>query len=81
MSGDDACLLDSKILLRISRSDDPQHAAISLAFRAPVGQGVRLCYTSLMLGECGPRQFDRLDRNIRRAARQPRMTKASSIRT
>jgi len=27
----DACLLDSNILLRISKSDDPQHSAISYA--------------------------------------------------
>jgi hypothetical protein len=39
----DACLLDSNILLRISKSDDPQQAVIGQALRVLVGQGVRLC--------------------------------------
>jgi len=34
-----ACLLDSNILLRISKSNDPQHAAISQALHALVGPG------------------------------------------
>jgi hypothetical protein len=38
-----ACLLDSNILLRISKSDDPHHPAIVRALKALVGQGVRLC--------------------------------------
>jgi hypothetical protein len=37
MSGGDACLLDSNILLRVSKSDDPRHAAISHALGALVG--------------------------------------------
>ena len=51
MPSGDACLLDSNILLRISKNDDPQNAAISYAPRALVGQRVRLCYTSQTLGE------------------------------
>ena len=47
----DACLLDSNILLRISKSDDPQQAVIGHALRVPAGRGVRLCYTSQTLGE------------------------------
>jgi len=39
MPGGNACLLDSNILLRISKSDDPQHVVISHALRALVGQG------------------------------------------
>ena len=39
MPGGNACLLDSNILLRLSKSDDPRHAAISHALRALVGQG------------------------------------------
>ena len=39
MASGDACLLNSNILLRISKSDDPQHAAISFALRVMVGQG------------------------------------------
>ncbi len=46
-----ACLLDSNILLRISKADDPHHAAISHALHVLVGQGTRLCYTSQNLGE------------------------------
>lgn len=46
-----ACLLDSNILLRISKSDDPQHDVIARALTALVGQGVRLCYTSQTLAE------------------------------
>jgi predicted nucleic acid-binding protein len=45
------CLLDSNILLRISKSDDPQHAIIVKALKLLVGQGVRLCYTSQILAE------------------------------
>ncbi|HEX4135403.1 MAG TPA: type II toxin-antitoxin system VapC family toxin [Bryobacteraceae bacterium] len=51
MAGGDGCLLDSNILLRISKSDDPQHAAISHGLHALVEQRVRLCYTSQTLGE------------------------------
>jgi hypothetical protein len=37
MPGVNACLLDSTIVLRLSKSDDPRHAAISHALRALVG--------------------------------------------
>ncbi len=46
-----ACLLDSNILLRISKNDDPQQPIIGNALKALVGQGVRLCYTSQTLAE------------------------------
>jgi predicted nucleic acid-binding protein len=46
-----AWLLDTNILLRISKSDDPHHAMISGALRALVEQGARLCFTSQILGE------------------------------
>jgi hypothetical protein len=58
----DACLLDSNILLRICKSDDPQQAVIGHALRVLVGQGVRLCYTSQTLGEfwnASTRPFDK----------------------
>lgn len=51
MAGGDGCLLDSNILLRISNSDDPQHAGIVQALKALVSQGVRLCHTSQTLAE------------------------------
>jgi predicted nucleic acid-binding protein len=47
----DACLLDSNILLRISKTDDPQQPVIAKALKVLVGQGVRLCYTSQTLAE------------------------------
>lgn len=51
MPSGDACLLDTDILLRISRSNGQHHAAISRALFALVGQGIRTCYTSQPLGE------------------------------
>jgi predicted nucleic acid-binding protein len=51
MAEGDACLLDSNILLRISKSDDPHHPVIAQALKTLVGQGVRLCYTSQTLAE------------------------------
>jgi predicted nucleic acid-binding protein len=46
-----SCLLDSNILLRISKSDDPQYPAILQALRVLTEQGTSLCYTSQTLGE------------------------------
>ena len=63
MPGTDACLLDSNILLRISKSDDPQHPAISHALRSLVGKGSRLCYTSQTLGEFWNASTRPLDKN------------------
>jgi hypothetical protein len=51
MADGEACLLDSNILLRIGKSDDPHYVVIGRALHALVGQGVRLCYTSQTLGE------------------------------
>jgi hypothetical protein len=39
MASGEACLLDSNILLRISKNNDPHHAAISRALHVLVGQG------------------------------------------
>src|SRR5438552_19029595 len=63
MPGGEACLLDSNILLRISKSDDPHHAAISYALHALVGHGVRLCYTSQTLAEFWNASTRPLDKN------------------
>ena len=63
MPGGEACLLDSNILLRISKSDDPQHDAISYALHALVGHGVRLCYTSQTLAEFWNASTRPLDKN------------------
>ena len=39
MAEGDACLLDSNILLRISKSDDPEQPVIVQALKTLVGQG------------------------------------------
>jgi len=46
-----AWLLDTNILLRMSKSDDPHHPIIGRALRLLVAQGARLCFTSQILGE------------------------------
>ena len=51
MPDNDACLLDTNILLRSSKSDDTHYAVIGRALRSLLGQRVRLCYTSQTLGE------------------------------
>ncbi len=58
-----ACLLDSNILLRFGKSDDPIHAVIGHALYALAGQGVRLCYTSQTLGEFWNAATRPLDKN------------------
>jgi predicted nucleic acid-binding protein len=63
MPEDNACLLDSNILLRISKSDDPQHAVIGHALHVLVRQGIRLCYTSQTLGEFWNAATRPLDKN------------------
>jgi predicted nucleic acid-binding protein len=51
MADNEACLLDSNILLRISKNGDPQQPIIANALKALIGQGVRLCYTTQTLAE------------------------------
>ena len=63
MADGDACLLDSNILLRISKGDDPQHPAIVQALRTLVGRGVRLCYTTQTLAEFWNASTRPLDKN------------------
>ena len=46
-----ACLLDSNILLRVSRRSDPHYDEIRTALIAYRRRAVRLCYTSQTLGE------------------------------
>lgn len=46
-----AWLLDTNILLRLSKSDDPHHPVIGRALQTLVSQGARLCFTSQVLGE------------------------------
>ena len=63
MAEGDACLLDSNILLRISKRDDPHHPVIARALKTLVGQGVRLCYTSQTLAEFWNASTRPLDKN------------------
>jgi predicted nucleic acid-binding protein len=46
-----AWLLDTNILLRMSKSDDPHHLMIRGALEVLVARGARLCFTSQILGE------------------------------
>ena len=46
-----ACLLDSNILLRVSRRSDPHYDEIRTALIAYRRRADRLCYTSQTLGE------------------------------
>ncbi len=63
MAGITSCLLDSNILLRISKSNDPQHHTISRALHRLIDEGVRLCYTSQTLGEFWNVSTRPLDKN------------------
>ncbi len=63
MPSGNACLLDSNILLRIGKRDDPQHEVISRALHVLVGRGVVLCYTSQTLGEFWNASTRPLDKN------------------
>jgi len=63
MAEGDACLLDSNILLRISKSDDPQQPVIVRALKTLVEQSIRLCYTSQTLGEFWNASTWPLDKN------------------
>jgi predicted nucleic acid-binding protein len=63
MADTDAWLLDSNILLRMSKSDDPHHPMISGALRILVAQDARLCFTSQTLGEFWNASTRPLDKN------------------
>lgn len=60
MANANACLLDSNILLRMGKGDDPHHQVISSAL---VARGVLLCYTSQTLGEFWNASTRPLDKN------------------
>jgi predicted nucleic acid-binding protein len=46
-----AWLLDTNILLRMSKRDDPHHPMISGTLRVLAAKGARFCFTSQTLGE------------------------------
>jgi len=56
-------LLDTNILLRMSKSDDLHYPMISAALRALVSQGARFCFTSQTLGEFWNASTRPLDKN------------------
>jgi predicted nucleic acid-binding protein len=47
----DSCLVDTNILLRITRRSDPQHNAVDLALAYLAGQGTTLYYTHQSIAE------------------------------
>ncbi|HXA50216.1 MAG TPA: PIN domain-containing protein [Candidatus Acidoferrum sp.] len=63
MAESDACLLDTNILLRISKRDDPQQPVIVQALNTLVERGVSLCYTSQTVAEFWNTSTRPLDRN------------------
>jgi predicted nucleic acid-binding protein len=58
-----AWLLDTNIFLRMSKRGDPHHLTISQALQVLVSQGVRLCFTSQVLGEFWNASTRPADRN------------------
>jgi hypothetical protein len=58
-----SCLLDSNILLRMTKNDDPHYAVVSAALQELVTQGTRLCFTSQTLGEFWNASTRPLDQN------------------
>ncbi len=58
-----AWLLDTNILLRMSKSDDPHYATVSNALQSLVAHGARLCFTSQILGEFWNASTRPLERN------------------
>ena len=63
MANADACLLDSNILFRMGKRNDPHHQLIGSALHAIVGRGVPLCFTSQTLGEFWNASTRPLDKN------------------
>ncbi len=54
-----AHLIDSNILLRISRRDDPEHFVVDTALARLAGEGATLYYTHQNIAEFGTSQRDR----------------------
>ena len=58
-----AWLLDTNILLRMNKSDDPHHPMITGALQVLVSKGAQLCFTSQILGEFWNASTRPLDKN------------------
>ena len=59
----DSCLVDSNILLRMSKRDDPHYENVRTALQSLVGRGGQLCFTSQTLGEFWNASTRPLERN------------------
>src|SRR3989442_13171184 len=46
-----SCLVDTNILLRITRRSDPQHKVVDTALARLAGQGATMCYTHQNIAE------------------------------
>jgi predicted nucleic acid-binding protein len=51
MASEPAYLVDTNILLRLPKQDDPNHPIVEKAMEALVKRGARLCYTSQNISE------------------------------
>lgn len=49
--GDSSYLVDSNVLLRISKREDPKYVEVRAALRVLRARGARLCFTSQNLAE------------------------------
>lgn len=58
-----SCLVDTNILLRITRRSDPQHEMVDTALARLAGQGATLYYTHQNIGELWNAMTRPVDRN------------------
>jgi len=58
-----SCLVDTNILLRISRRSDPQHKIVDAALARLAGQGTRLHYTHQNIAQLWNAMTRPIDRN------------------
>ena len=58
-----SCLVDTNVLLRISRRSDPQHRLVDTALAQLAGQGATLCYTHQNIAELWNAMTRPIERN------------------
>lgn len=58
-----SCLVDTNILLRMTRRSDPQHKIVDRALARLAGQGTTLCYTLQNIAELWNAMTRPVDRN------------------
>jgi predicted nucleic acid-binding protein len=59
----DSCLVDTNILLRMTRQSDPQHRVVANSLALPAEQGTALCYTHQNIAELRNPMTRPVDRN------------------